>query len=195
MSKKRIKESQNKRSRNWILQISIITFCLSIIMGLLSERVLKSVGTIPAILVLLAIILIGVIFDTVGIAVTAANEIPFHSMSAQNIQEGRYCVYLVRNAGPVAAFCNDVVGDISGIISGAATAIIMTRMASMNFSPLQFIIVSAIFTGVVAALTVGGKAYGKKMAMVHWKEIVGKVGYIIYFASKHLKLSFIDKKI
>ncbi len=193
MAPKRIKPTQNKKNRNWIMKISILTFCLSIIMGLLSEQVLMRVGVLPAIVVLLMIIFIGVLFDTVGIAVTAANTIPFHSMSAQNIEQGRYCVYLVDNAGPVAAFCNDVIGDISGIISGAATAIIMSRMASMGFSKLEFTIMSAILTGIVAALTVGGKAYGKKMALVKWKLIVGKVGYILCFVNRYLKLSFIDK--
>ncbi len=192
MSKKRIKQTQNKRSRNWIIQISILTFCLSIIMGLLSEQVLRNVGLLPAIIVLLAIIFVGVIFDTIGIAVTAANEVPFHSMSAQNIKEGKYCVYLVKNAGPVAAFCNDVVGDISGIISGAATAIIMARMSYMNFTAFQFTAVSAILTGIVAALTVGGKAYGKQMALIHWREIVIRVGTVIAFVNVY-KSIFVKK--
>ncbi len=176
------------KSNNWILKISIITFCLSIIMGLLSEQILKNVGLIPAVLVLLIIIFIGVTFDTVGIAVTTANDIPFHSMSAQNIKKGRYCVFLVRNAAPVAAFCNDVIGDISGIISGAATGMIVVRMKVLNLSDIKFTLISAVFTAVVAALTVGGKAYGKKMALKYWKEIVGQVGALVCFVDGYLHL-------
>ncbi len=178
------------KRRNWILQISILTFCLSIVMGLLSDKILRSVGIIPAVLVLLIIIFIGITFDTIGIAVTTANDIPFHSMSSQNIRRGKYCVFLVKNAAPVAAFCNDVIGDISGIISGAATGIIVARMSVLNLSVMQFTLISAILTAIVAALTVGGKAYGKKIAIKYWKKIVLKVGTVVCFLDRYLHFPF-----
>lgn len=178
--KKRIKATRQKRSINWIVKVTIMTFFLAILMGALSENVLRRVALLPALIVLLMIIFIGVTFDTIGIAVTAAKENPFHSMAAQNIPKGKYCVRLVRNAGQVSNFCNDVIGDISGIISGSATAIILVQIMAFNLPFFTLTSLSVLFGGIVAALTVGGKAYGKKLALSRWKDIVAFVGQVLY---------------
>src|SRR5690554_1632429 len=69
---------------------------------------------------LIVIIIIGVVFDIIGIAVTAASEVPFLSMASKKKRGAINAVRLIRKADQVSSFCNDVVGDICSIISGSA---------------------------------------------------------------------------
>ncbi len=162
--------------------MSLLTFVLAISMSTLSESVLRNVSLLPALGgVLLGIIFVGIVSDTIGNAVVAAKEQPFHSMAAQRIPSAKYSVSLVRNAGPVSNFCNDVIGDIAGIISGAAIAIILTQIMNLGLPFLNMATLSVVFSGIVAALTVGGKAIGKELALSRWESIVGGVvGKILY---------------
>lgn len=171
---------KKKKASTWIIRVSLLTFVLAITMSTMSESVLRNVSLLPALCVLLGIIFIGIVFDTIGNAVVAAKEQPFHSMAAQRIPSARYSVSLVRNAGPVSNFCNDVIGDVAGIISGAAIAIILTQIMSFGLTFLNMASLSVVFSGIVAALTVGGKAIGKELALSRWESIVGFVGKILY---------------
>ncbi|WP_430886439.1 hypothetical protein [Fusibacter sp. JL216-2] len=184
----KLKNLKKKKASKWILRVSIMTFILAILMSTLSESVLRNVSLIPAIGVLLTIIFLGVVFDTIGNAVVAAKEQPFHSMAAQKVPSAKYSVSLVRNAGPVSNFCNDVIGDIAGIISGAAIAIILTQIMALGLPFLNMATLSVVFSGTVAALTVGGKAIGKELALSKWKSIVKGVGTILYFLDSKLRI-------
>ena len=121
-------------------------------------------------LVVLFIVLIGIFFDIIGIAATAADETPFHSMAARKVYGAKHSIRIVRNADRVASFCNDVIGDISGIISGTASTLVIIQFAqSMDIlknSPLEYGI-NVGFTSLIAALTVGGKAFGKSFAITY----------------------------
>ena len=81
---------------------------------------LRNVQVLVAFIILVVIILTGILFDIIGVAVTAADEKPFHSMSSRKLLGAKTSVALIRNASKLSNFCNDVIGDICGIISGAA---------------------------------------------------------------------------
>jgi len=179
-SKKGGSKIKKKKAYGWIVKVSLLTFVLAILMSTLSEAVLRNVALVPALSVLLLIILVGVISDTIGIAVAAAKEQPFHSMAAQNIPSARYSVSLVRNAGPVSNFCNDVIGDIAGIVSGAAIAIILVQIMALGLPFVNLATLSVVLSGIVASITVGGKAIGKELALSNWEGIVGFVGKVLY---------------
>ncbi len=166
-----------KRSNiRWVLIVTLWTFILSTSVSIVSESILRNFNTIFAFISLIIVITIGVFFDIIGIAVTASDEKTFHSMAANKIKEAKYAVKLVRNAGRVSNFCNDVIGDISGIISGAAgTIIVMKLVSEYGFSRVTLI--SVIMTGLIASLTVGGKAIGKEFA-------INKSDRIIYITAK-----------
>ena len=119
----------------------------------------------------LFIVLIGIFFDMIGIASTAANETPFHSMAARKVNGAKQSIQIVRNADRVASFCNDVIGDISGIISGTAAALVIIQLAgSMHMataSPFEYGI-NVGLTSLIAAFTVGGKAFGKSFAITYF---------------------------
>ena len=58
----------------------------------------------------------------IGIAVTVATPKTFNSMATKNVRGARACINLIRKASKVSSFCNDVIGDICGILSGSAGA-------------------------------------------------------------------------
>ena len=96
---------KKKRSQwKWTILITIWTLILSLSIGLLSEILLTNIQLFSAFLLLLVIILIGVIFDIIGIAVTAADQTPFHSMAANKVYGSKQAVQLVKNAGQVSNF-------------------------------------------------------------------------------------------
>ena len=139
-----------------------------------------------AFLILLAIILIGIIFDIIGMAVATADEKPFHSMAARKVPGAQEAIRLLRNAERVSSICNDVVGDICGVVSGSASATIAVQvLANFEFSLPQ--IVSLGMSAMAAGLTVGGKAIGKTFAVNSCTQIVHAVGRILYSLSKIIK--------
>ena len=133
---------------------------------------------------LIFFILVGVLFDIIGLAVAAAEEKQFHSMAARKIQSAKYAVKLIRNAEKVSSFCNDVIGDIAGIMSGATGTVIA---AVLFFGENANIIGSFLITAGVAAITVGGKAFGKSVAINHSNYIVNIVSKVIYFFAGFIK--------
>ena len=97
-------------------------------MSLASETSLSGAGAAAAALVLAVFIGLGILFDIIGVAVTAADPRPFHSMAAHKEPGAKEALVLLRNAGRVSSVCNDVVGDICGIVSGTTTAVIVVRL-------------------------------------------------------------------
>ena len=146
----------------WIFTIFFITVLISAVMSLISTNLLSSATLGVSFVILICIIAIGIVFDIIGVAVTAADEKPFHSMASRKVPEATQALKLIRNAGRVSSFCNDVIGDICGVISGAASATIAAKaIAGRSANPLVELLLSAL----VAALTVGGKAFGKTFAI------------------------------
>jgi CBS domain containing-hemolysin-like protein len=110
--------------------------------------------------------------------VTAAEEAPFHSLASRKVTGAKTAVKLIRNADKVSNFCNDVIGDICGVVSGAAGAIIISKLISKGISNNQTIL-ALIVSATIASLTVGGKAIGKNFAMTQSNNIVYKTAWII----------------
>lgn|SRR5574344_1949578 len=161
--KKEEKKNSKKANISWILLITIMAFTISIAFSLLSEIVMPRVNIYISVLIMFLFISLGIIFDMIGVAVTAADETPFHSMSAKKIKGANVAVNFKKNADKVSSFCNDVIGDICGIISGSAGVYIASKLATML--TLNNIIISLVITGVISALTIGGKAIFKGFAM------------------------------
>jgi len=163
----------------WITTIFGSTIGISGAMSFLSGEVLAGGGLALSFVVLLGIILIGVIFDIIGVAVTAAEERPFHSMAAKKVPEAMIAIRLLRKAERVSSFCNDVVGDICGVISGSASAVIAANAFQVGSSDLETVL-QLLMSALVAGITVGGKAFGKSIAMGNSTAIVHTASKIIY---------------
>ena len=131
-----------------------------------------------AFLILLIIIFVGIIFDIIGMAVATADEKPFQSMAARKVPGAHEAIALLRNAERVSSICNDVVGDICGVVSGSASATIATLIL-MNVEVGWPRGISLVMSALVAGLTVGGKAIGKNIAVKSCTSIVHLVGRIV----------------
>ncbi|MDE6060169.1 MAG: hypothetical protein K2G31_01680, partial [Clostridia bacterium] len=93
-------------------------------------------------------------------------------------------MWLVKNSGTVSSICNDVIGDIFGIISGACSAAIVVKIAeSFDSDSLQRWL-TIIISAVVSALTIGGKAFMKNVAISNSKEFVMFVARLIAVFNK-----------
>ena len=136
-------------------------------------------GMAVAFVILFTIVLVGIIFDIIGVAVTSADEKPFNAMAARKVSGAKQAIQLLHNAERVSSICNDVIGDICGVVSGSAAATIAVQvLQDFDFSWPQM--VSLLMSALVAGLTVGGKALGKTFAINSCTQIVGLVGKIIY---------------
>lgn len=165
------KEKINKKLVNWswIIKITILAFIISFAFSGISELSIPNVNIIVGIILVIIFIGVGVLFDMIGVAVTAADEKVFHSMNSRKVKGAKLAVAFKKNADKVSSFCNDVIGDICGIISGSAGTIIAATL-SINFH-MNTLIVSLIVTAVIASLTIGGKALGKSFA-INKSEII-----------------------
>ncbi|WP_054739195.1 hypothetical protein [Cellulosilyticum ruminicola] len=162
-----------------------MTFTIAMLFSYIFEVLLTDVSLIIAFLMLSSIILIGIIFDGIGNAVVSVDEVSFHSMASAKVKGAQESIMLVRNAPMVANVMNDVIGDIAGIISGStATAIVLAIEEGFG---IKSVLLSIAMSGFVAALTVGGKAIGKSIAIERARYIVYYVGLIIYHCKKLFK--------
>ncbi len=144
---------------------------MSGVFTLLSSGIMEMVNVWIAVLILLLIIFCGIVFDVIGMAVTTADEAPFHSMAAKNIKNAGLAINLIKSKDKVSNFCNDVIGDICGIVSGSASAAVVAYILKALPSVGNFLL-TLLITATVAALTVGGKAMGKSIAIKHSNSIV-----------------------
>lgn len=161
----------------WILKITFLAFLISLFFGMTSEFFIPNVPVLVGIILVLVFILIGIIFDMIGVAVTSADEKPFHSMNSRRIKGADIAVCLKKNADKVSSFCNDVVGDICGIVSGSAGSIIATAISSkFLYNPF---FVTLLLTALIASLTIGGKALGKTFAINQSNKILFHFSKII----------------
>jgi hypothetical protein len=177
----------------WSTIIAVITLVLAAIFTIVSSFVLNGVHFSTGILVVFLIILTGIIFDTIGLAAAAANEVPFHAMAAEKVHGAKEAIQICRNADRFSSFCNDVVGDISGIVSGTASAtIVLSLVFHYGYTDKSYMhyVIGVLFTSIVAALTVGGKAIGKSFAIHFSTNIILLVGKLFYHLDQkfHIKI-------
>lgn len=175
----------------WIYKVALTTFILAVTISFIADGLLRNVNMVVGFIILFIIVSLGILADTVGIAVASCDEQPFHAMAAKRIESAKYSILLIKNAGQVSNFCNDVIGDIAGIISGTALITIVGQWFLTVDVPIQESVVVVIFSALIAALTVGGKAYGKEIALNYSKQIVHRVGQVLHFFDKKLSLGII----
>lgn len=185
-------KTEKKKTFNWVITIFLVTILVSATITLASDALMEGSNIVVAFIILFAIILIGILFDIIGMAVATASEKPFHAMAARKVRGAKECIMLLRNAERVSSICNDVIGDICGVVSGSASATIAAQILA-NFTFTWPEIISLTLSSLVAALTVGGKAIGKGIAINSCTDIVYHAGQIIYLL-RHVGEIFTPKK-
>lgn len=172
------KSKTSKTDYRWTMLITMFTFIMSVALSFLLDHLLKDVNIFVGVIMLLSVILIGIIFDIIGVSVTSADQKLFHSMAANHIQEGKVAIDLIKNADKVSSFCNDVIGDMAGIISGALGASLLSKIYD-KFNDINIALIGTLITASVAGFTVGGKSLGKSVAINKYREIIFFISKII----------------
>lgn len=165
------------KKQNWNLIVFILSFSLALVFSFLTNKLSNNASNIIMILLILLVIAIGIIFDMIGVAVLTAKESTFHAMSSKKIKGAKKATKLIKNNVRVASFCNDIIGDVCGIVSGGLGAVLAISMSKYIDVTLATIITSAI----ISALTVTGKAIFKTVA-------VKKADKILFISAKILSI-------
>ena len=165
----------------WIIKITLIAFIISFCLSFVSESTIPNLSLVFGVILILIFILINIISDVIGMAVTAADEKVFHSMNSRKVRGANIAVKMVKSAEKVSNFCCDVIGDICGVVSGAASASISVIVGNNLHVNLFF--TTLIVDPIVASLTIGGKAIGKTFA-------INKSNIIIYESAKAVCLFY-----
>ncbi|WP_449240734.1 hypothetical protein [Desulfoscipio gibsoniae] len=122
----------------------------------------------------------------------AADEAPFHAKASKKVVGAREGVFLIRNADRVANIANDVIGDIAGTVSGALGIALALQIMTLREDLNRFVL-NMMITALIAAFTVGGKAYGKKIALSNSNGVIFFAGRIIAAFSSITGIGLVKK--
>lgn len=172
------KESKLK----WIITVLLLSFGLSILMSLGSNMVIPKINIYFGVVIILVFILISIIFDMIGVAITAAEERPFHSMASKKVKGASHSVKFLKNSDKLASICNDVIGDVCGVVSGSAGVLVASTLADILNKDVSIVVL--ITTAIIASLTITGKAIGKSIAINNSEKITFRVGKIVSIFKK-----------
>lgn len=168
------------------MMITITTVILAAFFSFISDVLLQNLTIFFALITLFVIILVGVIFDIIGVAAAVADEKAFHAMASKKMDIAPYCLFITRNAAKVSSFCSDVIGDIAGILSGAAGTIIIINLIR-DYGLQSGFLLTVIMSSVVAGITVGGKALGKEIALNQSNHIILSAGKLLKLIHRFFK--------
>jgi hypothetical protein len=169
------RESRGEADPEWrrLVYLLALTFGLALGVTVLAQRTMRRLTLWSGFMTVIIIVMLGVVFDVIGVAATRAQEPPFLAMASKRLPGARHALYLVRNADRVATICCDVVGDIAGTLSGAAGfAIVIGLLGSRSEEALA----GALTVASIASFTVLGKALGKRVAIREANTIIRCVG-------------------
>ena len=155
-AKKKKAGKSAKPDFKWIALIFLTTVLISALMSFVSSNLLEGAGLALSFVILICIVLTGILFDIIGVAVTAADEVPFHAMASRKVPEAEDALRLIRNAGKVSSLL---------LLSKSKSEIFITLLLS----------------AVVSGVTVGGKACGKSLAMNSSTAVVRTAAKVLCF--------------
>lgn len=178
------KKKKPKKKRNlWWIKAIIISLVLSAFFSYISELVENADQLVVVIVLLAFLVLTGVLFDAIGVSVTSCDVTPIISMASRKVYGAKTALNLVKNSDTVSSICNDIIGDIFSIISGACSAALVVKI-TVSLEETWQIVVSIAVSALVSAMTIGGKAFMKKIAIDNSKDFVMFVARILALFSK-----------
>ena len=181
ITKKKEKIDKKKTDKKWLIIVILVTFIVSFLMSYISNTAIPNINLFLGIIVTLFFVFLGILFDIIGVSVTSADEAVFHSMNSRKVKGANVAVIFKKNSSKVSNFCCDVIGDISGIISGASGMTIATIIAlKYNYNVL---LVNLLCASIISSLTIGGKALGKSFA-------INKSDIILYEFAKFVSIFY-----
>lgn len=165
------KPKQSRHISIWMLKIFAVTLLLAAAFSVAAEFIIGELPLYAAVIIIALIVAVGIIFDIMGIAVAMADKAPFFAMASKKMRGSLQSLMLLQKAKEFSNFCCDVVGDITGIVSGAAGATIVVKIV-IDADSIEKKWIAIAVSAVIAAVTVAGKALGKHFALKKDKEIV-----------------------
>lgn len=178
------KKRSSKKKRNvWWIKATVISLVLSAFFSYLSEIVSNAEQIVVVIVLLAFLILSGILFDAIGVAVTSCDTTPIISMASRKVYGAKTALWLTKNSDTVSSVCNDIVGDIFSIISGACSAALVVKI-TMSLQQTWQIVLSIAVSAIVSAMTIGGKAFMKKIAISNSKDFVMFVARVLAIFNK-----------
>lgn len=178
------KKKSSKKKRNvWWIKATVISLVLSAFFSYLSEIVSNAEQIVVVIVLLAFLILSGILFDAIGVAVTSCDTTPIISMASRKVYGAKTALWLTKNSDTVSSVCNDIVGDIFSIISGACSAALVVKI-TMSLQQTWQIVLSIAVSAIVSAMTIGGKAFMKKIAISNSKDFVMFVARVLAIFNK-----------
>ncbi len=177
------KLKQKKKYNIWWIKAAVISLVLAAFFSFLSDLTASAEHIVIIILLLAFLITASILFDSIGVAVTSCDSTPIVSMASRKIYGAKTALWLVKNSGTVSSICNDVIGDIFGIISGACSAAIVIKItASLGESWQRWLSIG--ISAIVSALTIGGKAFMKNIAINNSRDFVMFVARMLALFNK-----------
>lgn len=188
--KKNVKPGAFKEYFRWPLIVLLVSLILSFSFSIFSEIALNGANIIVAIGVIVMFLFISIITDAVGVAITAADEVSFRAMAAKKVKGAKEGIILINNADKVASIFADIVGDICGILSGAAGAVIAGKLVSGVADDMVVILIASLVSAVIAGAIIFGKAMMKRVALESSDKIIlilAKIVYVVTFGKLSMK--------
>lgn len=173
-ARKKKKAKLKKKHKNawliWGISVFFLSFALTVLFSFLTEISVKGSPAYVCIIVLLVLLVLNISCDVLANAIISISPEAFHAMASNKIKGAKRAVTFCRNATKLSSIFADVIGDICGIVSGAAGAVLVTSVA-INGGTAE-LIASIGISAAIGALTVGGKAIFKHFAVKFNKQIV-----------------------
>ena len=94
MSKNSNSKEKDHSKFKWFIEVFILTFVLSICFSYISTNGVTNLNLPLSILILVAVIGVGIIFDIIGVAVTVANEEEFHAKATKKVKGSKDSIKL-----------------------------------------------------------------------------------------------------
>ena len=172
---------KNHSAIKWPLAVLAISFAICMCFGVLSEISLSSAGIAVSIVVILVFVFIAIVADMLSVAITACDMKPFRAMASKKVRGAKDAIKLKKNADRVASIFGDIVGDVCGILSGAAGATVTSAIITNKITGFWGIVIASLVSAVIAAITISGKAFMKRYSMDHAEAIVMRFAKFLSF--------------
>jgi CBS domain containing-hemolysin-like protein len=172
---KKKKYRHGEKAYVWPIKATLISLVLGLVFAFGAEILLSDTAIIIAVSLIIVLVLLGILFDMMGLAVASCDPVPLRSMASRRVRGAKHALALSRNAHKVSSVFNDIVGDSIGIITGVCGAALAAELAS-GLTGFARISVAVAVSAVIAALTIGGKAAMKGVAIRHSTRIVLAIG-------------------
>ena len=167
------------------LSIGLLALLIALVFSGPLGSVLGNVTVGTGVTILVFTIGIAIAADIIAVAATSGEQAPFNAMASKKVPGAREALVLVQNAGRVNSICGDIIGDIAGTLSGVVAAPVILALDDA-YPSLPPSLISMGVIGLIAFVTIGGKAAEKEWSVRASTTVILTVGKAIYYGKRAL---------